>query len=177
MGCLRSIELKAKLDNAAGDYRTYTAKVMEDNLKGSLGGLASAWETVTSVLGTPVLPVLKDGVDKLAAAFRAAVADGTVQRFGEAIAAAFQSGITWIKAFAAEVDFTKLAADLRAFADRTGEVFTQIGEYATNAGNIVKLTYGVMSSGSNFVLGAVYGIGAAFAGVANNIQSRPGTVV
>lgn len=163
-------ELKAKLDNAAGSAAE-TAKVMGDNLKGSLGGLASAWETVTNVLGTPVLPVLKEGVDQLAGAFRAAVADGTVQKFGEAIAAAFQSGITWIKAFAAEVDFTKLAADMRGFADRTGEVFTQIGEYATNAGNIVKTVYGVMSAGVNTVLAAVYGIGSAFAGVASNIQS------
>ncbi len=162
--------LKAKLDGAAGSAAE-TAKVMGDNLKGSLNGLSSAWETVTNVLGTPVLPVLKDGVDQLATAFRTAVSDGTIQRFGEAIAAAFQSGITWIKAFAAEVDFTKLAADLRGFADRTGEVFTQIGEYATNAGNIVKLTYGVMSAGTNTVLAAVYGIGSAFAGVASNIQS------
>lgn len=163
-------ELKAKLDGAAGSAAE-TARVMGDNLKGSLGGLASAWETVTNVLGTPVLPVLKDGVDKLAGAFRAAVADGTVQKFGEAIATAFQSGITWIKAFAAEIDFTKLTADLQAFAARTGEVFTQIGAYATNAGNIVKLTYGVMSAGTNTVLAAVYGMGSAFAGVASNIQS------
>ncbi len=163
-------ELKKKLDNAAGSAAE-TAKVMDDNLRGSLSGLSSAWDTVTNVLGMPVLPVLKDGVDKLADAFRAAVADGTVQKFGDAIATAFQSGITWIKAFAAEIDFTKLTADLQAFAARTGEVFTQIGEYATNAGNIVKLVYGVMSAGTNTVLGAVYLIGEAFAGVASNIQS------
>lgn len=163
-------ELKAKLDNAAGSA-VAAAKVMEDNLNGSISGLSSAWDTVKNKLGTPVLPVLKDGVDQLAAAFRAAVADGTIQKFGEAIAAAFQSGITWIKAFAAEIDFTQLAADLRAFADRTGEVFAQIGEYATNAGNIVKLVYGVMSAGVNTVLGGVYLVGEAFAGVASNIQS------
>ena len=163
-------ELKAKLDGAAGSAAA-TAKVMEGNLNGALNGLSSAWDTVKNVLGTPVLPVLQDGVEKLAAAFRAAVADGTVQKFGEAIATAFQSGITWVKAFAAEIDFTKLTADLQAFAARTGEVFTQIGEYATNAGNIVKLVYGVMSAGTNAVLAAVYGIGSAFAGVASNIQS------
>ncbi|MBX9836051.1 MAG: hypothetical protein K2X65_07730, partial [Burkholderiaceae bacterium] len=50
-------------------------------------------------------------------------------------------------------------------------MFTQIGEYATNAGNIVKLVYGVMSAGTNTVMGAIYGIGEAFAGVASNIQS------
>lgn len=163
-------ELKAKLDNAAGSAAE-TARVMGDNLRGSMGGLASAWETVINVLGTPVLPVLKDGVDQLAAAFRTAVSDGTIQKFGEAIATAFQSAITWIKAFAAEIDFTKLTADLQAFAARTGEVFTQIGAYATNAGNIVKLAYGVMSAGTNAVLAAVYGVGSAFAGVASNIQS------
>ena len=163
-------ELKAKLDNAAGSAAE-TAKVMEDNLNGAINGLANAWGTVKNVLGTPVLPVLKDGVDQLAAAFRAAVSDGTIQKFGEAIATAFQSGITWFKAFAAEIDFTKLTTDLQAFAARTGEVFTQIGEYATNAGNIVQLVYGVMSAGANTVLGAVYLIGEAFAGVASNIQS------
>ena len=148
--------LKAKLDGAAGSAAE-TAKVMEGNLKGSFNGLSSAWDTVKNVLGTPVLPVLKDGVDKLAAAFRAAVADGTVQRFGEAIAAAFQSGITWIKAFAAEIDFTKLAADMRGFADRTGEVFAKMGEYATNAGSVVKVAFGVMQTAGNAMLASLFG--------------------
>lgn len=158
-------ELKAKLEGAAGSAAA-TAKVMENNLKGSMTGLASAWDTVKNVLGTPVLPAIKDGVDQLAGALRSAVSDGTIQKFGEAIAAAFQSGIKWIKAFAAEIDFTKLAADLRAFADRTGEAFAQLGEYARNAGDIVKTAYGVMSAGTNAVLTAIYGIGSGFAEVA-----------
>lgn len=168
-------ELKAKLDAAAGSAAA-TAKTMEDNLKGSMTGLASAWDTVKNVLGTPVLPAIKDGVDQLAGALRSAVSDGTIQKFGEAIAAAFKSGITWIKAFAAEIDFTKLAADLRAFADRTGEVFTQVGEYATNAGNIVKIAYGVMSAGVKTVLAAVYGIGSGFSEVAGTVMKGVATL-
>ncbi|WP_156949904.1 phage tail tape measure protein, partial [Simplicispira psychrophila] len=162
--------LRAKLHDSAGSAKA-TADVMGNNLRGALTGLSSAWDAVTTVLGTPVLPALKSAVEQLAGALRSAVADGTVQRFGEAIAAAFQSGATWARAFLATIDFGKLTTDLRDFADRTGAAFAQVGEYATNAGNIVKLVYGVMSAGTNTVMGAIYGIGAAFAGVASNIQS------
>lgn len=154
-------DLTTKLKNAEGSAAA-TAKVMQDNLNGSLTGLASAWNTVKNVLGTPVLPVIKDGVDQLSGALKKAVADGTVARFGEAIATAFQAGIKWVREFLGTVDFAKLTADLQGFAARTGEVFTQVGQYATNAGNIVKVAYGVMSGGAKVVLTAIYGIGLAF---------------
>jgi hypothetical protein len=44
-----------------------------------------------------------------------------------------------------------------------------VGEYATNAGNTVKLAYGVMSAGANAVLTAIYGLGIAFAETAAGI--------
>lgn len=163
-------ELKAALDGAGGSAAA-TAATMENNLLGSVRGLGSVWDTVKNTLTTPVLPVLRDGVIQLTTALRGAVADGTIGKFGEAIAAAFKSGIEWVRQFMATVDFTKVAADMRAFADRTGEVFAQIGEYATNAGNTVKLAYGVMSSGVNVVLASVYGIGTVFAEVASKIMS------
>lgn len=158
-------QLIAELKSAGGSADA-TSKVMSDNLKGSMTGLASAWDTVKNVLGTPVLPVLKDAVDQLAGAFRSAVSDGTIAKFGEAIAAGFQAGIKWAKEFLAQMDFTQLAADLRAFADRAGEAFDKVGEYARNAGDIVKTAYGVMSAGTNAVLTAIYGIGSGFAEVA-----------
>lgn len=162
--------LKEKLNGAAGSAAA-TAKVMQNNLNGALGVFENTWRSVKDTLGESVLPVLQGSVESLTAAFKNAVADGTVAKFGEAIAASFQAGIKWAKAFLAEIDFTALAASLRVFADRTGEAFTQLGEYATNAGNIVKTVYGVIAAGTNAVLGAVYGIGEAFAGVASNIQS------
>lgn len=168
-------ELTGKLKTAEGSAAA-TAAIMEDNLKGAFTGLASAWDTVKNALGTPVLPVLKDGVEQLAGAFRSAVADGTVTKFGDAIAAAFQAGIKWVKEFVGQVDFTKLTTDLRSFADRAGEVFTQVGEYATNAGNIVKLAYGVMSAGVNAVLAAIYGIGSVFAEVASTVMKGVATL-
>lgn len=163
-------DLTSKLKNAEGSAAA-TAKVMQDNLNGSLTGLSSAWDTVKNALATPVLPVLKNGVDQLAGAFRSAVSDGTIQKFGDAIAASFQAGIKWVREFVDQVDFKQVTADLRAFADRSGEVFTQIGEYAANAGNMVKTVYGVMSAGTNAVLGSIYALGSGFATVAAGVQS------
>lgn len=163
-------ELTQKLKGAEGAAAA-AAKVMNDNLNGSLASLDSAWRYVKNTLSTPVLPVLRDGVDQLAAAFRSAVADGTVQKFGEAIATSFKAGIKWVREFIAQADLKQITADMRAFADRSGEVFTQIGEYATNAGNIVKTVYGVMSAGTNAVLGSIYALGSAFASIVAGVQS------
>lgn len=164
-------ELKTKLEGSAGSAAA-AAKVMQDNLAGSMGVLGNVWKTVSTALGTPVLPVLKDGVDQLAGALRGAVADGTIGKFGEAIAAAFQGGIKWVREFAGTVDFTKLTADLRAFADRSSEVFTQVGEAARNAGDIVKTAYGVMAGGTNAVLTGIYGIGLAYSETAAFILEK-----
>lgn len=163
-------DLRGKLQESAGSADE-VARVMQSNLNGALSGLSSAWDTVKNALGTPVLPVLKDAVDALANSLRGAVADGTVARFGEAIATAFRSGIEWVRQFVAQIDLTEVAARLQAFATRTGEVFEQIGAYATNAGNTVKLAYGVMSAGVNTVLTAIYGIGAVFAEVASVVMT------
>ncbi|MBP8140972.1 MAG: phage tail tape measure protein, partial [Acidovorax sp.] len=60
-------ELRSKLQGAAGSAAE-TAAVMNNNLRGSLDGLASAWDTVKNALATPVLPVLKAAADSLTAA-------------------------------------------------------------------------------------------------------------
>ncbi|MHB8949312.1 MAG: phage tail tape measure protein [Rhodoferax sp.] len=163
-------ELKGKLDESAGSAAKM-ALVMEGNLQGSMRGLGSAWDTVKNVLGAPVLPVLKDGVDQLAGALRGLVTDGTIAKFGESMAEAFRSAIKWGREFIAQIDFKAITASLQDFAERSGEAFAKIGEYATNTGNTVKTVYGVMSAGVNAVLTVVYGLGVAFAGVAAGIQN------
>lgn len=163
-------DLTAKLRTAEGSAAA-AAKVMQDNLNGALGGLGSAWQTVKDVLGTPVLPVLKEGVDQLAAALRGAVADGTVQRFGEAFATAFQGAIKWIKEFAGSVDFGALVARLQGWADEVAATMTRVGEYATNAGDIVKTAWGVMTAGTSVVMGAIYKVAEGFASVLSGVQS------
>lgn len=162
--------LKGKLDEARGSAAA-TAATMEDNLKGSFNNLSSAWDTVKNALATPVLPVLKEGVTQLAAALQAAVTDGTIGRFGDAIATAFRSGLEWVRQFSAQVDFTALGDRMIAFAARANEVFTQIGQYATNAGNIVQTAYGVMSAGVNAVLVGIYAFGEGWARTAQGVMN------
>lgn len=163
-------ELKAKLSDAGGSAEA-TAKVMQDNLNGSIKGLGSAWDTLKNALATPVLPVLKNGIDSLAASFKNAVESGLIGKFGDAIAKGFESSIEWAKRFAAEVDFEAFAARMEGYAASAGEAFDTIKTYATNAGNIVQTVWGVMSAGSNAVLTVVYGVGSAFATVMQGIQS------
>lgn len=163
-------ELRNKLKDASGSAAE-TAAVMNNNLRGSLDGLASAWETVKNALATPVLPVLKAAVDSLTAALGDAVKSGTVARWGEAIKAGFESAITWGKAFAAQVDFEKMGQTMRGYADRVGEAFTTIQIYATNAGNIVQTVWGTMSAGANVVLGVIYKLGQALAVVVAGMQN------
>ena len=161
-------ELKGKLEDSAGSAAR-TAAIMEDNLPGAMNSLASAWDTVKNVLGAPVLPVLKDAVNQFAAAMRGLVSDGTIAKFGESIAEAFRSGTKWGKDFIAQIDFKALTASMQDFAARSGEAFAKIGEYASTAGNSVKLAYGVMSGGANAIMTGIYGIAAAWAEAAVRI--------
>lgn len=162
-------DLIGKLQNAEGSAAA-TAKTLRDNLNGSLSAMGNAWQAVKDVLGAPVLPVLKQGVDELTAAFKRAVEDGTVARFGESIASAMRSGIQFVREFISTVDFSAVGTRLQEFADRANETLTKVGEYATNAGNAVRLAYGVMSAGVNAVLTAIYGIGSVFAEVAASVM-------
>ncbi|MDH1472945.1 phage tail tape measure protein [Comamonas thiooxydans] len=162
-------DLTGKLREAGGSAEA-TAKTMADNLNGSLKGLSSMWETVTQVLGKPVLPVVRKGVDELTGALRKAVDNGLVERFGQALATAFENGLKFFRAFAANVNFDAVVLRLQVFASETGETLQRIGQYATNAGNTVQLAWGVMTAGVNGVLTAIYGLGAAFAQIASKVM-------
>lgn len=163
-------ELTAKLRDAEGSAAA-TAATMQNNLHGAMNGLRSVWSILIQKLGTPVLPAVQEGVQRLTQSLRAAVDSGLVTRFGDALATAFRAAVEWATKFAGSIDVDALVARLSNFAASTQQTFTQVGEYATNAGNIVKTAYGVMAGGINVVLAAIYKIGEAFAGVASNIMA------
>ncbi|MEG7700690.1 hypothetical protein U2075_14905, partial [Listeria monocytogenes] len=81
----------------------------------------------------------------LTTALRSAVQDGTVGRFGTAIASGFQSALTWARSFLAEVDFDALSAKVSGAADKVGAAFVTLETYAKRTGNAVALIWGVMS--------------------------------
>lgn len=159
-------ELIGKLKSAEGSAAA-TAKTLRDNLNGSLGSLENAWKGVKDVLGAPVLPVLKQGVDELTAAFRRAVDDGTVLRFGESIATAMRNGMKFVRDFMSTVNFDQVVERLQKFADDTNATLTKVGEYATNAGNTIKIAYGSIQTSGNILLAAMY---STAAGITTVIQ-------
>lgn len=162
--------LTESLRNAGGSAAA-TAATMQNNLNGALAGLRSAWDAVIIRLGTPVLPAVQQAVEKLSGALQSAVSGGLIDRFGTALAAAFKAAAEWASKFIGSVDFDAMVARLQAFAASAQQTFDQIGQAATNAGNIVKLAYGVMAAGVNTVLTAIYGIGSVFAEVASTIMA------
>ena len=162
-------ELKGKLQNAAGSAAE-AARIMGDNLQGSFKGLQNAWQAVKDTLGKPVLPVLKEGVDRLASAFRGFVADGTIERFGQSIATAFGEGIKWVREFVGAVDFHAVAAKMQAWADQANAAFQSVGEFATRTGGVLQTAWGVMTAGTNVLLTAIYGIGSAFSEMASIVM-------
>lgn len=162
--------LTDSLRNAQGSAEA-VGRTMADNLQGSLTGLGSVWDAVVTALNTPVLPVLKQGVDALAGSLRRLVDDGSVTRMGQVLATAFDNGIQGVQKFLGALDVNQIILRMQVMASEVGEAFQRITTFATNAGNAVRMAWGVMSAGTNGVMAVIYKVGEAFAGVASNIQS------
>ncbi|MBS0353706.1 MAG: phage tail tape measure protein [Proteobacteria bacterium] len=156
--------LKAQLDSAAGSAAE-TAATMNGNLNGAMNGLSSAWDSLKIKLGEPVLPVITQAVKDLTAGLREGVANGTIGKFGDALRSAFSSGIEWVRKFAAEVDPAALTAKLQDAATKIGAFFDDLGQKATNAGDIVKTAWGVMSAGTGVLMASVYKLGEVFSAI------------
>lgn len=162
--------LTDSLRNAQGSAEA-VARTMADNLQGSLTGLGSVWDAVVTALNTPVLPVLKQGVDALAGSLRRLVDDGSVTRMGQVLATAFDNGIQGVQKFLGALDVNQIILRMQVMASEVGEAFQRITTFATNAGHAVRMAWGVMSAGASGVMAVIYKVGEAFAGVASNIQS------
>jgi TP901 family phage tail tape measure protein len=168
--------LTKKLENAKGSAAD-TAAVMQSNLNGAINALRTAWDSTLNALTTPILPVLKDGVEQLSGALRAAVADGTVGKFGAALATAFQNGIKWVQAFVASVDVPALVAKAQALADRAGALLDSFGQKAQTTGSVVQAVWGVMTAGANVVLSAMYKMAEGMATVVSAVQTGLATII
>ena len=162
--------LTKSLHNAKGSADA-AARTMSYNLKGALTGLGSVWDSVVIALNTPVLPVLKEGVDALAGSLRRLIDDGSVARMGEVLASAFDSGIKGVQNFLGALNVDQIILRMQVIGSEVGETFQRITTFATNAGNAVRMAWGVMTAGTHAVMAVIYKVGEAFAGVASNVQS------
>ncbi|MCT8174384.1 phage tail tape measure protein [Variovorax sp. CY25R-8] len=169
-------DLKKSLQDASGSAAE-AAAIMQRNLKGAFSGLVTAWDSVRNALTTPILPVLTQAVERLAGALRSAVADGTVGRFGEALASAFRNGIKWVQEFVASVDVPALVAKAEDLAARVGAQLDSIGQRAQAAGNIVQTVWGVIVAGGNAVVAITFKIAEGMAHAASTVQEGIGLIL
>jgi len=153
-------DMRAQLQASAGSAAA-TAAVMGNNLADSLGVLQSTWTNLKTALTTPLLPVIKEQVDKLGAALRQLLAEGAIQSLGESMAAAFKTAAAWAREAISALDISQLAANLKNWAEQASKAFERIGQSAAVAGGIVQATWGVMAGGIHVILAAIKGVGAA----------------
>jgi len=159
-------ELVEKLEKSGGSARTF-AGIVSKNLDGALKGFSSAWTSLKEDIGTPVLDTLARQVSALSDRVRAFVKDGTATAFGGAFKAAFEAAGKWAEEFARKIDFTQLHANMRAFAADMQAWFTDIGNNATTAGNVLSLAWAAMGTGLATVKTAIYSLGAGMSWLAS----------
>jgi TP901 family phage tail tape measure protein len=161
--------LKTALDDAEGSAAA-TAATMQDNLRGAMRGLGSAWETVKNALFTPVLPALKDGVDKLAGSLREMVSGGAIERFGAALASTFEASIAWVEKFIAAFNWDAATANMTSFADQVSQTMDQLAQKAAKSAALMQTAWGVMTGGVNAVLTGIYLVGGAMSDLVAQVQ-------
>jgi len=158
-------DMRTQLQASSGAAQA-TAAVMGNNLADSLGVLQSTWTNLKTALTTPLLPVIKEQVDKLGAALRQLLAEGAIQSLGESMAAAFKTAAKWAREAISSLDISQLASNLKNWSEQASKAFERIGQSAAVAGGIVQTTWGVMAAGVHVILAAVKGLGVAVTALA-----------
>ena len=127
--------LAAKLRESEGSARAF-ADVVSDNLDGSLTTLGSAWDTLKTTLGTPLLEPIQAQVEALSAKLREFVSSGAAARLGDSLSSAFQAAAKWGREFFGAIDFDELGRKINQFVTDAGQWFDEIGQKAQTAGDI-----------------------------------------
>lgn len=150
------IELTAAMQAAGGSAQT-TADTMSGNLKGAMGALAAAWESVKTALFDPVLEPLAKAANDLALALNTHLKDGALKPIQEAIKEFANNSVLAIKDFLASFDFTTVIPTLTGFAASAKEAFGSIADSGKAAADTMVVAW-------NGVTIILRGIGVILAG-------------
>lgn len=136
---------------------------------GATGGLAGAWHRLSTIIGDAgeviagaVLPIFTRFANATTEWLKRLQDTGVIDRFGEAIAKAFEAGGKWVADFVGRIDFEELTAKLGSAATQIGDVFQKVGDRASTAANATKVAWNDMAGGFNATIAVIYGMGAAW---------------
>lgn len=167
-------ELKEKLTQAGGSAQEM-AEIMDDNLPGAVRGLSSAWEGLKIALAQPMLDPLKKQTNELSATIRDMVANGTIDKLGQALATMASWAGTALSAF---IKFAPVLATFGAslLAARTAIAAKNaaLSLYASRA-NLAAAAISKLRAASMGLIGigltaAIYATSAAFKALKSNVD-------
>ncbi|PID65572.1 MAG: phage tail tape measure protein [Gammaproteobacteria bacterium] len=141
------------LRNAGGAAQAAAAK-MDDNFKGALRGLSSAWESVKNTLGEPVLDPVKEQIKRLSGIIRDWVSSGEITKLGDYFAKTFGDMATSVVDFVRDFSLDDTSQKVNAFADNVTAKFDRV-EAAFS------LVYNTLSTGFNTVKATIFGVASA----------------
>ena len=134
-GGAKLAELEASLRSASGEA-VRTAEVMGDNLSGSLESMKDSFDRTRRSLVEPLLEPLKDELQALAGEIEAFAASPEFETIKTELKELFVESAAAARALIAEIDFEKVAENIRAFTESSGE---SISDLTDNIGEIVQV--------------------------------------
>ncbi len=146
-------EYAQNLRNAGGAAQAAAAK-MDDNFKGALRGLSSAWESVKNTLGEPVLDPVKEQINRLSGIIRNWVSSGEITKLGDYFAKTFGDMATSVVDFVRDFSLDDTSQKVNAFADNVTAKFDRVGA-------AFSLVYNTLSTGFNTVKSTIFGVASA----------------
>ncbi len=147
------------------------ASAVGQGMSGAADLAGKRFTDLKETLGKGLLPVLADFYNGLAELFKRLTDSGAVERFGKVLGDVFRGAGEAFMRFLGQVDIDAMAARMSAWADQSGEAVTRWIGHIESAGNVAKLVFSAISTGTSTILAGIYKLGEAFAGVASNIQS------
>ncbi len=163
--------LSKELSGAEGEANR-VAKAMDSNLNGALKALGSAWESLKTYIGDPLLEKVNTAARDLAETIRGLVTSGALEDMRAKIVDAFERGYEAIKTFLGGLDDGEtLTEKLRGSTETLMGWFTKLGQGASVVGNTIVAAFKTVDSVVSAVaMGVVGAITVVQSGVNKLIQ-------
>lgn len=164
-------DLTAQLRGAGGEAARVAAE-MDSNLKGAIRGLGSAWESLQTYIGQPLLEKVETAARDLSQTIRDLVTSGALEELRTKIVDGFTRGYAAIKSFV--IGLTEGETSTARLKDAMTKLvgwFERLGQAASVVGNTIVAVFKTVDSAvSGVATGVVGAITVVQAGVNKLVQ-------
>lgn len=158
---------------AAGGAAEKAAQQMGDNLIGALDGLSGAWDSMLTVLGTPLLEPLKNEIAAFTKQIATFTNSGAMDGLKTALVEGLKAAAAQLRAFLATVNWDQLGETIKTFALNSGAVLTTWANNVKFAAALVAAPFQIIQTTLATATAAFYGLAG---GVASALASLTGAL-